>query len=128
MAYNQYGTDPDGSYQNDPTNVERLCNYYKNEDPHFRIYIEGAGTSSFENEKKTIIYGKNDVLNGTGLGKGENGIRARVLKACKKAAEIAAKKKKVLFTSPLMCSVSAVELLRHATLCLKLAGPVVYEN
>jgi len=29
MAYNQYGTDPDGSYQNDPTNVERLCNYYK---------------------------------------------------------------------------------------------------
>ncbi len=85
----------DSSYDNDPSNVERMYDYYIDKDPQTKFYIEGIGTSSAE-EKDGVKYGSDDLMDGTGFGHFENGIRAKVLKACEKAAKKASPKIKDL--------------------------------
>lgn len=90
-AYHDYdgNVKKETSYDNAPSNVERLWNYYTEEiNLRYRIYIEGAGTSSSQDENGNTTYGSDDTVDGTGFGMGKNGIRGKVLKACQKSADI----------------------------------------
>ncbi|MET4083052.1 hypothetical protein ABIB40_003021 [Pedobacter sp. UYP30] len=64
----------DSSYLNAYSNVTRLFKNYSQNDFTYSFYIEGIGT---------IAGGKDDKMDGTGLGRKEHGIPKRVADACK---------------------------------------------
>ena len=68
----------DSSYLNAYSNVARLYKNYTQKSNTYSFYIEGIGT---------IKGGKDDMMDGTGLGRKEHGIPARVAEACKNIIE-----------------------------------------
>lgn len=68
------------SYENSYSNVARLyLNYdFKKYPNHFRLYLDGIGTLKWQ---------KDDMLDGTALGRYEHGIVSRVKEGCKKMAD-----------------------------------------
>ncbi len=74
--------DKDTSYYNDESNVSRSEPYYEKETEEklikTSVYIEGIGTDDYEEDSAIL---------GGGLGMGATGIRAKVLKGCKKSVE-----------------------------------------
>lgn len=73
------GGENDNSYHNDHTNVDIHEKAVEADDvDFFKIYIEGSGTVNLEGD---------DTMDGTGFGKGENGIRGKVKKACEEIAD-----------------------------------------
>ncbi|MBF0578067.1 T6SS phospholipase effector Tle1-like catalytic domain-containing protein [Dysgonomonas sp. GY617] len=76
-AYEKYGKDKGSSYKGGFTNVVKLQEIYRTSTKQApfidSVYIEGIGT---------VNIGSDDTLDGTGLGRNENGIRGKVFRAC----------------------------------------------
>jgi hypothetical protein len=70
----------DSSYESSYSNVARLFKNYNTKKPYtYSFYIEGIGT---------LAQNDDDVMDGTGLGRKEHGVPARVADACKKIADV----------------------------------------
>lgn len=71
--------DADSSYENAYSNVARLFKNYNVKKPlTYSFYIEGIGTLAGHDD---------DMMDGTGLGRKEHGVPARVADACKQVAD-----------------------------------------
>lgn len=71
------------SYENDLSNPAILYqNYKKNDKDIFKVYTEGMGTNTLENEEGIVEkYINDDLFQGSGLGMGSAGIIDRVTRA-----------------------------------------------